>query len=209
MSKVLNKVFNSTVKVLDDQNMIIDHCISDELPDRAGDVVYQDGIDNKEYMANPVVLDAHNYEKESVGKCLKLYRQGNQTRAQTQFAPTDEGKKYYALYKDGFMKAFSIGFIPLEYSPNKSEGYDILKSSLLEYSVVSVPCNPRALKTLINKEFNDDIENMEEDELKAFIETTVNKYIRVAIDNNLKDYSNEQIQKMIEKNVMETVKAYG
>lgn len=177
LSKVLNKVFNATVKVLDEENMIIDHCISDEAPDRVGDVVYQDGIDTKDYMNNPVVLDSHTYDKPSVGKCLRLYRQGNQTRAQTQFAPTDDGKKYYALYKDGFMKAFSISFIPIEYSPNKSGGYDISKSSLLEYSVVSVPCNPRALKTLIDKEFDDDIEHMKEEDLKAFITTTVNAQI--------------------------------
>lgn len=177
VEKFMQKEFNAQVKVLDETNMTIDHCISDSLPDRVGDDINQDGWDSKNFLANPVVLDCHDYSKPPIGKCLKLYRQGNQTRAITQFAPTDEGKKYFGLYKDGFMSAFSVGFIPNEYSPNKTGGYHMDKQELLEYSCVSVPCNPRALKSFLNEKSikeSEDIE-MKEEDVKKMVEDAIAK----------------------------------
>lgn len=148
----LDKVIHGQVKVLDESLMIIDHCISDNLADRVGDDIDTEGWETENFMLNPVVLEIHDYSKPPVGKSLGVYKQGNQLRAKTQFAPTDEGKKYFQLYKDGYMNAFSVGFIPKEYTPNQTGGYHMIKQELLEYSVVPVPCNPRALKSFIGEE---------------------------------------------------------
>jgi hypothetical protein len=55
----------------------------------------------------------------------------------------------YRMVKGGFIKAVSVGFIPLEWkfvSDNKRPyGIDFLKQTLLEISVCPVPCNPNAL----------------------------------------------------------------
>lgn len=156
MDKQLKQI-SAELKVVNTDDMTIDHCVSDSLPDRVGDVINQDGWDFNNYFLNPVVLQNHDYDKPAIGKCLKLYRLNNQLRAVTQFAPTDEGKMYFALYKDDFQKAFSVGFTPIDYIPNKSSGYTYNKQELLEYSCVAVPCNPRATKHL------QEVEKLEEE----------------------------------------------
>jgi hypothetical protein len=44
------------------------------------------------------------------------------------------------------LKAVSIGFMPLETKPNEAGGFDIVKSELLEVSIVSVPMNQEAVR---------------------------------------------------------------
>lgn len=116
--------------------------------DRDGDDISLDGWDTENYMRNPVVLEAHDMCGLPIGKCIALYRQGNQLRAKTQFANTERGKLLYELYRDGFMSAFSVGFMPREYEPKGALGYHITACELLEYSCVAVPANPRALKAM-------------------------------------------------------------
>jgi hypothetical protein len=156
------KAINAKLDIQDEAKMIIDHCISDSLPDRVDDVMNTEGWETSNYLANPVVLENHDYALPAVGKCLKLYIKENQLRAVTQFADTEKGKMYYNLYKNDFQRAFSVGFNPIEYKPNKSGGYDYIKQELLEYSCVTVPCNPRATKNLKMEASNMDLEKLKE-----------------------------------------------
>lgn len=131
------------------ERMIIDHAISDDAEDRDGDDIAMDAWQTDNYLRNPIVLEGHNSTLPAIGKCLELYKAGNQLRAKTEFAPTERGKMYYELYKGGFMGAFSVGFIADEYTPKGGgRGAHISKCELLEYSCVTVPANPRALKGL-------------------------------------------------------------
>lgn len=129
------------------ERMIIDHAISDDAEDRDGDDISMDAWQTDNYLRNPIVLEGHNSALPAIGKCIELYKAGNQLRAKTEFAPTERGKMFYELYKGGFMGAFSVGFIADEYTPKGSgRGAHISKCELLEYSCVTVPANPRALK---------------------------------------------------------------
>lgn len=138
----------SVIKILDEEKMILDHCISDELEDRDGDIVLLNSWDFGNYLRNPIVLESHDAWKLPVGKCVELYVAGNQLRAKTQFAPTERGKELFALYKNGFMHAFSVQFIAKTYERNTSGqgGIIVQQAELLEYSCVTIPANPRALK---------------------------------------------------------------
>lgn len=145
----IHKTFLSpaaSIKSIDEENMIIDHAISDDAEDRDGDDIALDAWQTDNYMRNPVVLDAHDYTNPAIGKCIALYKEGNQLRAKTQFAPTERGKTYFELYKGGFMSAFSVGFIPFDVAPKGQRGCHVTSCELLEYSCVPVPANPRALK---------------------------------------------------------------
>lgn len=135
----------------DPESMIIDHAISDEAEDRDGDVILLDAWETANFLQNPVVLDAHSQEAPPIGRCIELYKDGSQLRAKTQFAPTERGKMYYELYKNGFMRAFSVGFVPMQTEARGDKGYLIKSCELLEYSCVSVPANPRALKQALAK----------------------------------------------------------
>ena len=124
--------------------------------------VAHDGINLKDYQKNPVVLWAHDYSQPPIAKALWVKRDNENKGliSKMQFANTPMGKDVYNLYKGGFMKAFSIGFIPKQIVRNyQQEGYDknkdpymtISKSDLLEYSAVPVPANPEALALAMQK----------------------------------------------------------
>lgn len=147
--KAHKSYFSTDCKSEDDAQMVIDHAISDDVEDRDGDDIMLDAWDTENYLRNPVVCEAHNQGQPVIGKCIAIYKQGNQLRAKTQFAPTERGKMFYELYKGGFMSAFSVGFIPKSMEPkNNARGMHITGCELLEYSCVAVPSNPRATKEM-------------------------------------------------------------
>jgi hypothetical protein len=53
------------------------------------------------------------------------------------------------MYRDGFLKATSVGFQPLKYAftddPQRRFGIDFLEQELIEFSLVTVPANAEAL----------------------------------------------------------------
>lgn len=113
--------------------------------DRYNEIVQPDGIQLTNYQKNPVVLLNHNQNTLPIGKNIWIKKDANGLIAQTQFAKTSLGEDVMNLYKDGFMNAFSIGFIPLRYEFDSQDRIVFTQSELLEYSCVSVPANQDAL----------------------------------------------------------------
>lgn len=158
-------VVDTTEKEFDDEQQVIQHFITTESLDRHGDVVRASGGQMENFAKNPVVLYGHDYYGFPVGKSLwqktKTKAGVKGVLAATQFAKTPEGTLCYQLWKDGFLNAASIGFIPLEYEvmrgPEDETGYkpivglEFTKWELLEYSIVPVPANAEALRLAISK----------------------------------------------------------
>jgi len=149
------KQFVDEVKQVDEEERSIVHIISTEQPDRMGDIVRAGGMDDENYQKNPVVLFGHDYGSFPVGKSLwrkRTTRNGSKgILAKTQFADTDEGRKVFELWRDGFLNAASIGFMNKEAEPIRAEdggwvGHDFKKWELLEYSIVPVPANAGAVR---------------------------------------------------------------
>lgn len=193
MNKQL-KQFTWQVKVLDEANRIIEMIGSDESYDRVGDKMYMSGADLTNYKNNPVIIANHNYgytEKPSViGRALDVNIIGSKMIFKIQFAETDNGKEWFYLYSNKYMNASSIGFIPKEYKPNDQGGYDFTKWELLELSMVAVPCNPNAVQRAfdegkiskaffdaINKNNEEDIENMKVEDVQALIDKAVDSKV--------------------------------
>ena len=125
---------------------------SDETPDRTGDIVKANGWDLENYKKNPVLLWAHDYSMPPVGKALDIQVSGSKLIFRPEFAPTQMGQEIKQLYEQGYLKTFSVGFIPKEYTINPdTNGYIYTKSELLEVSCVPVPANPNALSLLSAK----------------------------------------------------------
>lgn len=137
--------------------------------DRDQEVVLPKGCRIDQFMKNPVMLDIHDYRSHAVGKVTDI-EIGDNIIFEFQFADTEAGKQLQYLYKNGFQKAFSIGFIPRAYvrvddkTPDNfvvdtpSGEVEISMSKwemrpraivtdweLLEISPVPVPSNPEAL----------------------------------------------------------------
>ena len=124
--------------------------ISTGRPDRDGDVVEPSGWVLENFLRNPVVLWLHDLSKP-VGRCVDLRRTPEGLVAVTEFAKTPLAEEIWALYRDGFLRAWSVSFLALEWEPLPSGGRRFLKQELLEYSAVSVPANPEALTTELIK----------------------------------------------------------
>ena len=132
------------VKGVDEENCTLEAIFSTEDEDRHGDIVRQNW-DLKQFKKNPVILNSHNYwsATDVIGKAEKIAVKNGQLEGKIKFAVEENpiAKIIFDLYKNGFLSAFSVGFIPKEFS-DKGE---ILKSELLEISAVSVPANAYAL----------------------------------------------------------------
>ena len=117
--------------------------------DRQGDSIDQSGWQLANYLKNPVMLWAHNYDELPVAKALQIDVVNDQLIATFQFASAEANPKaaqIKQLYDEGFLNAVSVGFIPL-----KRSGNIIIEQELLEISFVPVPANQDALALAMTK----------------------------------------------------------
>jgi len=110
--------------------------------DRDGEIIEPTGIDLKAYEKNPVLMWSHRYSDPPIGKAIWAKRDENGMVAKFQFAKTQMADEVYGLFKDGYLKGFSVGFIPLDFD-EKTKIHK--KISLIEISAVPVPANENAL----------------------------------------------------------------
>lgn len=129
--------------------------------DRHGDIVVQNW-ELDAYKANPVLLDSHNYESITriIGKVLNIRVEGEQLKGEVEFAEMNPlGALAKEMVINGYINTSSVGFIPKEFD---NEGR-ILKSELLENSLVSVPANARALFEKKVKELETETEEIKKE----------------------------------------------
>lgn len=145
--------------------------------DRDNEVLSIDGWDLKNYKKNPVVLEAHNYWEPAIGRA-KVRIEGKKMIFKIEFPPEGvypRADLFRKLYKLGFMKASSVGFIPSEYklgNGNDEPRRTFLKQELTEISLVTVPANPEALlseKTLVDAKASGALTEVDWDNLKALV----------------------------------------
>ena len=115
--------------------------------DRAGEVVVQEGLDFSHYMANPVVLFAHD-PAQPIARAVRLGLEGGNLVATVQFPPAAVSAKadeVYGLIQAGVLNTVSLGFAPLEVEPMDPAlpkgPVRYLAGELLELSFVAVPAN--------------------------------------------------------------------
>jgi HK97 family phage prohead protease len=115
-------------------------------PDRVKDVMLPEGCDLTHYRDNPIVLFNHD-PKTPIGTAQVEVKNGR-VEALITYAPAGASEKadeVCALSKSGVLNTVSVGFEPVEAEALRGGGERIKKWSLLEISIVSVPCNPDAL----------------------------------------------------------------
>lgn len=138
--------------------------------DHDGEVVSPKGIALAVFRANPVVPYAHQYDQPELGKCLWIKEVDRGMAACTQYAKCPPNHTNWlpdailSMMQEGMSKGKSIGFIPTSVrGPTKDEVNRrpelakcrgvIEASTLLEYSVTPVPCNPEAIAVAVSKSF--------------------------------------------------------
>ena len=147
------------------EERVIQYTCSDESVDRYGDVIKQKGWMLDNYKKNPVILTFHDYAKFPIGASIKTFVEDKQLKMWILFADEEtspDAEKAFKLAKAGFIKAGSVGFMPVESrSPDEKErealgitnpwGVIYEKSDLMEFSLCGVPANPNAVQDAIKK----------------------------------------------------------
>lgn len=152
MNKLGKQVKEGAVEVLSTNDRGGKIAITTSALDRQKDRVYAEGLSVENYMKNPVVQYGHNYREPwaTVGKtiALNIDEQGRWVAEFELREPANEHDPQnivLMLWKNGFLKAASIGFQPLTYKENDEGGLDFPQTDLLEWSLVPVPANQEAL----------------------------------------------------------------
>lgn len=112
---------------------------STEDQDRGGDVLSVRQWDFTKFLMNPVLQAGHDYRPQyTVGIAKNLRIEGKQVVFEPVFHTiTPLAKQIKEMYEQGFLKAWSVGFIPAQDKNGLHE--------LLEVSAVAVPANAYAL----------------------------------------------------------------
>ena len=113
-----------------------------------------EGLSFDNYMRNPVVMWAHDAVGLSpsgglpIGRTLKLERTADGGMvAEFEFLDDDPfAQRVKNAWDRGFLQAASISWVPTESVPIGSGRWRDVQSELLEWSVVSVPADPGALR---------------------------------------------------------------
>ncbi len=127
--------------------------ISTISPDREGDRVVPEGGNFQNFMKSPVLMWAHGgsdgYASVPIGSVTALeVMPGHGVRAEWKWLEGDPfADRIKNAWKQGVVRASSIGFKPLTYIKNGT-GNDIETWELLELSLCAIPMNPEAVRSL-------------------------------------------------------------
>jgi HK97 family phage prohead protease len=117
--------------------------------DRDGDRVLPEGMDCASFLANPVLLWAHDYKSLPIGTVRSLTaNKGIGVKARFKFLDGDDfAARVKNAWEQGAVRAASIGFKPKTWDTTET-GYDITGWELLEVSLCPVPANADAVRAL-------------------------------------------------------------
>jgi len=128
--------------------------------DRDDDRVLPLGLDLSRYRENPIIAWAHDYYSPYavIGRAAEMQVSDTDFRIRPEFRePANEHDPMTIIRRlidDGFVRALSVGFQPIEWEENEWGGYDFTKVEILEVSVVPIPANQEALRRMV-KSFGD------------------------------------------------------
>ena len=123
---------------------------------RDGVSVDIDGMDFSNYRKNPVVLFAHDYSGTTgssglpIGRTVSLDRTPDgRIRADFEFLSGDPfADRVRNAWNRGFLRGASIGWRAIESRPSgRGRSLRVVKSELIEWSIVAVPADPDALRS--------------------------------------------------------------
>lgn len=144
----------AAVRSVDAEKRTVDVIASTETEDSHGTILVQDW-DLERFNRNPVVLWAHNatlgMDELPIGRCTRAEVVDGALECTIQFAGADvnpRAEQVFQAYRQGFLRAVSVGFNPRSYRWEERDGREVLvlyDNELIELSCVPVGSNPDAL----------------------------------------------------------------
>lgn len=127
----------------------VDFVASTETVDSHGDVIDQASWNLKDYLANPIVLYAHDSRELPIGKSVLTAVRDGKLEATIRFSKsTQKANEVWALVEEDVLRAVSVGFRPVDGGYEMRGGEEVWvwrRSILKEISVVPIGSNPDAL----------------------------------------------------------------
>lgn len=125
--------------------------------DRSGDVLVIKGAELANFRRNPQFLWQHALTPEPVhtlGKIARLLVTDDALYALAEYAEPETSEladKVFKMDEQGLLPANSIGFRPIEWTPNDQGGFTFTKWELIEISKVELPANPAAVGPSVSR----------------------------------------------------------
>lgn len=126
---------------------------SDGTVDRAGDSIDPKGWKTDAFQENPIALWCHDSYSPPIGRASNVGPIGSKLMGDIEFMVAEISAfadTIFRMVNAGFIKAVSVGFIPLEWTfvqdKDRPYGINFTKQELLEISLCAIPCNPNALQ---------------------------------------------------------------
>lgn len=127
--------------------------VSTSSPDRDGDRIFPSGLNATAYLRNPALMWSHGgaekYAAIPIGTVTAIETTSTGIRASWRWLADDPlADRVRNAWQQGVIRAASIGFKPIERTPNEHGGFDITKFELLEISLCAIPTNAEAVRAL-------------------------------------------------------------
>lgn len=176
----IKTLFLGEVSKIDADKRTVTACISAEEIDRHNEIVTSKAVADAiaAFAKNPVACACHqryleNGEPPVIGSWLTdtFKQSGKKSYMDVAFAATELAEKYWQLYRDKHMRAFSISFRALEYHEETTQKngrvliYD--KIELTEISPVAIGANRSALSKQFGIDLDGDFEKSVNENFKA------------------------------------------
>jgi HK97 family phage prohead protease len=142
----------SVARAANNGSRVITFCFSDGSTDRMNDRIDPYGWDTSAFQKKPVCLWAHDATAPPIGRVRRTYTSGDRFMGDIEFASAETypfADQIYRLVVDGFVKAVSVGFLPIEWQwadddKSRPGGINFERQELLEISVLPIPANANA-----------------------------------------------------------------
>jgi HK97 family phage prohead protease len=188
------------VKSINIEKRQIEAVVSDSSLDRYDEIIMPEAF--REFLAdylakNPVVITSHQNRLDTghssvIAQVIKGWINIEGLHVIIWFAETELGNEYWYLYSNKFQRAFSVGFIPLDWKYEDREGNKIriyTRVELLEISCVPIGANRNAL----SREYSEMLQDFKKQndlkftKLQSFIEQQLDevKSLLIADPNGL------------------------
>jgi len=178
-SEMLVKEFSTKSAAIDEKLRQIRFLASTPDPDRDDERILSSAFEAHlaTFLANPVFLTCHQHRLDSgeppvIGKIVRAWVDKMGLWIIVEFAISELAEKYWQLYRDGFMSAVSVGFIPIIWHDSIENGKSVRiydEVELIEVSACAVPSNRGALARSKQNKLAFVQQKCEDRELKKFL----------------------------------------
>jgi len=120
---------------------------------RQGPDLAIEGLQTENYMRNPVVLWSHDMSGKTesaglpIGRTNRMTNTDGKIEVDFEFLADDPfADRVRNAWDKGFLQAASVSWLPLESEEGENGNQRDIRSDLLEWSIVSVPSDPDAVR---------------------------------------------------------------